>query len=693
MSDTVDVVIVGAGLMGSSAAYYAAKAGKRVLLLEQFRLLHGSGSSHGNSRIFRVAYPNAAYTALCLESLDLWREIEREGDAKLLELTGELDFASERNVDLAALEAALAQHSVAFETLTGAEANARFPGFSLDATNYAVFNKLAGVLNPHRAMATLQALAQKHGAVVRENSKVTGVFAADDADDLALVELADGSVVSARQCIVTSGAWTTSVLQNSPSRLQIQPIATYGTYWTPREAALYVPARFPVFINYESEWIYGLPMTDPSEGVKICRHDGPAVDPDARADVEQSDAHVAFLRAYCMYSMTADEHFILDLVAVPPRCASVSVSTSAPTTTKRVVVGAGFSGHGAKMTPVIGKILAELALEGKSSRDISLFRASRPEAILILLIPIPPFHTKTQKSITSKPQHHRVDPTTTTALSEVLGGLVRSAVVRVAGMQEVTVVNAATLVCLRVRPCGAAAGGELGWEVLLGQGEVKNWLRSSPKLTRLMRYPGEWKFPGGAVDAGDASLESAALRELQEEFLGLPAAASSARMHFLGEKITKAIRGRRHRMFNFVAFEDENLSWMGDDALRAVNATLAAKREAFEHTHLASGAFWRMASDAEKERVSPEIHRVQWFPIDAAMEMMRGALLAPRTPVDDWQRSEFERYGVAKRDPMYITYRVLLDVAEVTPPSALKELVQHNRAPSLEEVRARQSAL
>lgn len=259
-------------------------------------------------------------------------------------------------------------------------------------------------------------------------------------------------------------------------------------------------------------------------------------------------------------------------------------------------------------------------------------------------------------------------------------------------MQEVTIANAATLVCLRVRPRDAA-GGELAWEVLLGQGEVKNWLRSTPTLTRLMRYPGEWKFPGGAVDENDASLEHTALRELQEEFLGLPVAASSARVHFFSEKMTKAVRGRRHRMFNFVAFEDENRSWMSDDAVHNVNATLAAKRDSFERTHLASGAFWRLASDAEKERVSPEIHRVQWFPIDAAMDMMRGALLAPHTPVDEWQEREFARYGVAKRDPMYITYRVLLDVAEVAPPSALKALVEHNCAPSLEDVRARPSAL
>ncbi|KAF1326691.1 Sarcosine oxidase, partial [Globisporangium splendens] len=392
-----DIVVVGAGLMGSSAAYYASKTGKRVLLLEQFELLHGHGSSHGNSRIFRVAYPNAVYTTLCLESLDLWHAIEKEAgaDVKLIEMTGELDFALTRNADLTKLEEVLAQHDLAFDTMTGAEANARFPGFSLDATSHAVFNKYAGVLNPHLAMATLQKLAQQHGAVIRANSKVVGIFAADDKDGVTVVELADGTSISVRQCIVTSGAWTTSLLKHASSHsLKIQPIATYGTYWKPHNEELYKPANFPVFINYGEDWIYGIPMTDPTEGVKICRHDGPPVDPDARAGVEQPVDHTERLRAYvaknfsqvdasgpaktdhCMYSMTADENFIIDFLSVAAR-------TDAAKTTS-VVVGAGFSGHGAKMTPVIGKILAELAIHGKTDHNIDLFHADRAEVKAVL---------------------------------------------------------------------------------------------------------------------------------------------------------------------------------------------------------------------------------------------------------------------------------------------------------------------
>ncbi|KAE8907554.1 hypothetical protein PF005_g29395 [Phytophthora fragariae] len=140
-----DVVVVGAGLMGSAAAYYAAKEGKRVLLreqfellLEQFELLHGKGSSLGTSRIFRVAYPSDTYTELCLTSLQLWRAIEKEAGVELIRMTGELDFAFEQVDDLVLLEKTLSKYKVPFETLTGAQVNRRFPGFSLPDNSHAV---------------------------------------------------------------------------------------------------------------------------------------------------------------------------------------------------------------------------------------------------------------------------------------------------------------------------------------------------------------------------------------------------------------------------------------------------------------------------------------------------------------------------------------------------------------------------
>ena len=59
-----DVIVVGGGVMGCATAYHLAKRGRHVLLLEQFAIGHDRGSSHGPSRIIRLAYHAPAYTAL-----------------------------------------------------------------------------------------------------------------------------------------------------------------------------------------------------------------------------------------------------------------------------------------------------------------------------------------------------------------------------------------------------------------------------------------------------------------------------------------------------------------------------------------------------------------------------------------------------------------------------------------------------
>lgn len=390
MAEQFDVIVVGAGLMGSSAAYFAAKAGQRVLLLEQFALLHGNGSSHGSSRIFRVAYPEEQYTRLCLTSLELWKQLEAEGGVKLIEFTGELDFASQDNADLQLLKQTLATHGVPYEVLTGSQANARFPGFSLPDSAHAVFNPTAGVLNPTLAMETLQRLAKQHGAEIREQSKVADISAVqgEDGSPSVVVELAGGAKLSSKHVIVTAGPWTQQLATAAGVDLKLQPIATFGMYWHSK-TELYTPDKFPVFIKYEAPEVYGMAIVDPTEGVKICRHDGPAVDPDARADVDQPEEKFKELQAFvashfsnvdatapkkidkCMYTMTGDSNFIIDFLPVHGHQTAGGVS-------KSIVIGAGFSGHGAKMTPVIGQILTDLALKGETQHPIDLFHLDRP---------------------------------------------------------------------------------------------------------------------------------------------------------------------------------------------------------------------------------------------------------------------------------------------------------------------------
>ncbi|DAZ94966.1 TPA: hypothetical protein N0F65_000061, partial [Lagenidium giganteum] len=111
-SSAYDVIVIGAGLMGSAAARELAVHHQRVLLLEQFEFLHSKGSSHGPSRIFRLAYPDTTYTAMCKRSLEQWREIEAESGEQLLRFTGELDFALDRCPELDDVRKTLLQHEI-----------------------------------------------------------------------------------------------------------------------------------------------------------------------------------------------------------------------------------------------------------------------------------------------------------------------------------------------------------------------------------------------------------------------------------------------------------------------------------------------------------------------------------------------------------------------------------------------------
>lgn len=392
--DIYDVVVVGAGLMGSSAAFSASnsRSPKRVLLLEQFELLHGNGSSHGPSRIFRVAYPDPVYTSLCVDSLERWHQIEKSTGVSLIEMTGELDFASENKQDIEQVQRTLQQQNIPCDVLSGPQVSAKFPGFSLGESSLAVFNPMAGILNPTLAMQTLQTLAKQQGVTIRDRSEVKEIYAEDrDGKTMVVIVMSDGTLVVTHECIVTAGPWTKKLIgSRATTSVNIQPVATFGTYWkssAPSKDELYLSDNFPVFISYDYPEVYGLAMQDPSVGVKICTHYGPNVDPVERASATQPAEDVEFLKAFidqnfsfvdttapskvdhCMYSMTPDSDFILDVLQFPCR--------GQPNKLKNVVVGAGFSGHGAKMTPVIGQILADLALEKKTKYPIDKFRLDR----------------------------------------------------------------------------------------------------------------------------------------------------------------------------------------------------------------------------------------------------------------------------------------------------------------------------
>lgn len=347
----VGAVVVGGGLVGSAAAWQLARRGREVLLLERFGPGHVHGASHGASRIFRRTYADPTYVRLAQESETAWRELEQRTGTALLTRTGGVDHGSASA--LAGLVATLRSFDEPHELLPATAAAERWPGLSFETD--VLFSPATGRVHADRAVAALQQAAALEGAELRHHARVTDL--ALDGDH-AVVELEDGTRLRTRELVVAAGAWAHDLV----GHLVPLPRITV-TQEQPAHFRAGVPTEaWPAVVHHVRPGD-GAPsdayaLATPGEGYKVGFHGaGPVVHPDER-DYTATPAGLAQLRGYvgrwfpgldadtadpisCTYATTDDEHFVLD--------------RRGPLT-----VAAGFSGHGFKFGPVLGRVLADL---------------------------------------------------------------------------------------------------------------------------------------------------------------------------------------------------------------------------------------------------------------------------------------------------------------------------------------------
>jgi sarcosine oxidase len=374
MTTRVETIVVGGGAMGAATAWHLARRGREVALLEWWEPGHRMGASHGASRNFNVAYADPTYLRMLVEALPLWRELEDESGTALLDLVGLANHGPHAAFD--EVHDALTAAGIAAEFLSVDEARRRWPGVRFDTR--VLFNEQAGRVNADAAVRALHATAAAAGADVRHRTRATRVDVIDDRR-VRVASVSDTGVtevLEARTAVVTVGAWTTKLLGG----FSLPPLVVtqeQPAHFALRDEAIawpsfnHFPGRTEAGYDYWLSPVYG--MLTPGEGVKAGWHGvGPVVDPDAR-DFAAVPAQLAALQRYarewlpgvdadeatpisCTYTTTPDEHFVLDRIGP-------------------VVVGAGFSGHGFKFTPVVGRILADLADGSRPAPE--LFAAAR----------------------------------------------------------------------------------------------------------------------------------------------------------------------------------------------------------------------------------------------------------------------------------------------------------------------------
>ena len=365
-----DAIVVGVGGMGSAALFHLARRGRRVLGLERFDVPHEHGSSHGITRIIRLAYyEHAAYVPLLRRAYELWRELEAAAGEQLLHVTGAVDAGP--GIFEGSLQSCL-DHDLPHEVLSGAELARRFAGYRLPHDHDVLFQRDGGFLAPERCVVAHVEQALAGGAVLHARERV---LAWEDVGDGVRVRT-DRGEYETEQLVVTAGAWAADVARlPGLVRAERQVLA----WFQPHRPELFTPRRFPVFnVQVGEGHFYGFP-THGIPGFKLGRyhHLGEHVaadDVDREPRLDDEAVLRSFTERYfpeaagptvalkvCLFELSPDEHFILDR---HPE-------------SERVVVGAGFSGHGFKFCSVVGEILADLALDATTPHEIEFLRLGR----------------------------------------------------------------------------------------------------------------------------------------------------------------------------------------------------------------------------------------------------------------------------------------------------------------------------
>lgn len=371
-----DVAIIGAGIMGAAAACETARGGARVALIDQGTLPNQRAASVDHSRVFRFAYPDPFYAGLAAEALKLWQGAERETETELMTLTGLLMIGSRRAQPgyQETLDSYNALRSIGLEAemMTGDETARLFPQFNADAIEYGVLDPSGAMLHAERAVAALIDLARRRGASVIENLRVTDIKNRDGVIHLTGL---GGESIECDRAMVASGPWTRNLLPEIKNLLKTTRQEVF--YFEPVAAQGFAVGEFPIFFATDTGF-YGFPIHH-AGAMKIANHDkGVPIDPDkvtqsvspeavneCRAFFSEfipglADARIKETRV-CIYNNTPDDDFIIDW---HPGLEGVLIVT-------------GFSGHGFKFGPLIGRIGAELLLSGGTSYGIDRFRLSR----------------------------------------------------------------------------------------------------------------------------------------------------------------------------------------------------------------------------------------------------------------------------------------------------------------------------
>ncbi|HEU0076740.1 MAG TPA: N-methyl-L-tryptophan oxidase [Longimicrobiaceae bacterium] len=384
-------IVLGLGALGSAALHHLARSGHRVLGMDRYAPPHPYGSTHGDTRITRLAIGEGPeYTPLALRSHELWRDVERATGTRLLTSCGGLIISHPGQTAVSHgvpgffenTLAAARQHGIEHEVLDAREIRRRFPQFDVQPHEVGYFEPEAGFLLVEECVRAQLDLARRSGAELLLDVKVEefGSFAGG------VRVTSSRGAYSADNLLVTAGPWLPELL-GEPYR-ELFRVTRQVLHWFEITSApeMFAPGRCPVFIwelpDDRPQGIYGFPsvgFAGPAASIKIATEQSVvAVAPD---DVDRSVTageiaamHADYVAPYlpgvgprslrtavCMYTEAPGGRFVVD--THPEH--------------ERVIFASACSGHGFKHSAALGEALAERLVRGESRIDLTPFTLPR----------------------------------------------------------------------------------------------------------------------------------------------------------------------------------------------------------------------------------------------------------------------------------------------------------------------------
>lgn len=378
-----DAVVIGLGGVGSFALSALSKQSSRVLGIERFVRGHDRGSSHGASRIYRQAYfehPN--YVPRIQYSIQEFQRLERIHNIKLMQECGTLILDEPNGTVIPACLKSASQHGINVEKLSNDQLQERYPQFQCGNATVGLLEPGGGFVRPEQAIKAALADAESRGATIWEETTVHSFGEIESSDGETIVEVVmernNGTrqVVTCKSVIISAGSWAAELIPSWGNKLQVtRQFQAWVDVSTAENPELYHPSNMPTWYMCTPKSrlpIYGIPADPESKQpawIKVGLHlRTDVVDPNNAPatlnDVELREASDACRIAIrnggemtlvstkpCLYTMSPDEHFIIG----PPKGS------------RRTYAVAGLSGHGFKMTPALGQMMADWALQQETT--------------------------------------------------------------------------------------------------------------------------------------------------------------------------------------------------------------------------------------------------------------------------------------------------------------------------------------